>query len=340
MVLRFGSKKKAPDRRSRGILPRESRRIWLLLLALGLVVYAIRHFNKPSTIEQLGMIFTPQAAQENQGQESAGKTALQEATAAQHATITALSPERVAAKDVASVSDEEVEATPDFSLVQDNASFLNSESSVWFHLFGRFEEKNLEELAGESWGEVSYTQLLHQPESYRGRVVTIRGTVLREEVQTPAKNERGIETYHRLWIRPHGGGSTPFVVYALELPARFPRGDNLRVPVVIHGYYFKNWSYAWNSQMALAPVVLAKSFDWQPPKVARRVTTISTSALLIAIGIACLVGVAVAWCAYVWTRRSPHMKHVPQQVKLPDAWRNEDSDSYAEDATTGVEDLS
>ena len=84
--------------------------------------------------------------------------------------------------------------------------------------------------------------------------MTLRGTALREEPITARENDAGIDGYQRLWIAPDGGGRFPFVVYCLQLPEAFPRGDGLHEPVVVTGLFFKNWSYAYDGGMGLAPV--------------------------------------------------------------------------------------
>ena len=110
---------------------------------------------------------------------------------------------------------------------------------------------------------MTYAQLIKQPDVYRAKLVTIGGTVRREEYQTAPQNELGIEAYHRLWIEPRGGVAWPLVVYCLEVPEAFPRGDRIKAEVSVTGYFFKNWSYAYRDGLGIAPVVLTEKIDWQ-----------------------------------------------------------------------------
>lgn len=113
-------------------------------------------------------------------------------------------------------------------------------------------------------GNVTYAQLLAQPDVYRGKIVTVQGRVLREESLDAPSNYVGITSYHRLVLRPSGGGVWPIIVYCLKLPDNFSHGDKFPVEVAVDGVFFKNWSYAWDEGLGLAPVILAKNISLHP----------------------------------------------------------------------------
>ncbi len=148
--------------------------------------------------------------------------------------------------------------------IRDNTSFRPEEQAAWFTLLARLEQSTPSTLQQQSMGPLSYAQLLGQPDVYRGRIVTLHGTALREERLHAPANAVGIRAYHRLILQPAGGGKWPFVVYALKLPATFPRGDSIRARLAVTGYFFKNWSYSWGDGLGLAPVVLANHVRWIP----------------------------------------------------------------------------
>jgi len=147
--------------------------------------------------------------------------------------------------------------------VQDNTSFRPQEQAAWFALLTRLKQSTLSTLSQQSMGTLSYAQLLQQPDVYRGKIVTLNGTVLREERLHAPENSSGISDYHRLILRPAGGGEWPFVIYSLKLPANFPRGEHLHAQVQVIGYFFKNWSYSWGDGLGLAPVVLVDNIQWK-----------------------------------------------------------------------------
>ncbi len=267
-MLRFDSKKsRSIDRSAR----RLRWRLWALWIALGLVLLVMRNLQRPETAHRLGQLFPPPLSQ-----------------TAQAVAIDA--PLAIAA-DI------------DLSAIKDNARFLSKERPAWFALFAQLQARTSQQLAGAATAELTYAQLLGQPEVYRGRLVTVRGTVVREEVQQPAENDLGIETYHRLWLEPAGGGQWPLVVYVLDLPEQFPRGDKIRATILVRGFFFKNWSYPWQEGMGLAPVVLAREVGWSPP-VVQPPTELPTGrqTTMMVLGATAFAGLAV-WWAMRSTRR-------------------------------------
>ncbi len=142
--------------------------------------------------------------------------------------------------------------------IRDNTYFRTSEKDAWFELISILQRTPPAELAARSVGEVGYVQLVQQPSAYRAKVVTVRGTVRQVTVEKPAANDLGLESYFRLVIQPSGGEIWPIFVYALELPADFPRGETVAVDVSATGFFFKNLSYPWRDGIGIAPVVVAK----------------------------------------------------------------------------------
>ena len=66
-----------------------------------------------------------------------------------------------------------------FEPVADHKVFHAEDHRAWFHLLDILADHDTEALELASTGEVSFGQLFEQPEVYRGRLVTIRGTARR-----------------------------------------------------------------------------------------------------------------------------------------------------------------
>jgi hypothetical protein len=276
--------------------------VWLLIAALGCVLAAMREMGKPQTAERLGLLF----GEANPPAEIQPRVEVDE-----------FSPQ-AAARDFVALSG-------NFDTIEDNAPFLSSERDVWFGLFGKLETTDPARLTEQAILNVSYAQLVEEPGVYRGRAVTLSGTVLREEVERPETNPLGIQSYHRLWLQPAGGGQWPFVVYALNLPKSFPRGDKIRAKVNVTGFFFKNWSYSWGDGVGIAPVVLARGVEWSPPVVDKKKTPINARQWIWGIACAAGCGLLIAWGAARLTRRPP--RRFERDVKLPtdfDPTPNED----------------
>ncbi|MCH7750842.1 MAG: hypothetical protein IH898_01635 [Planctomycetes bacterium] len=315
-MLRFGSA--APSKKA-GLSGRERLRLWMLVIALGVVVASMRQLRQPETVENLDRLFIGQAQPPfEKAVEEADDRVLLESTGPRtsESPANANSLER---SDSASFSESREfpsdESSSDLSGVRDNTYFRPEERNAWFDLFARLQAMDPSQLAGATVGEVTYAQLLQQPDVYRGQVVTLRGMVLREEVQQPAENTLGIARYHRLWLRPQGGGQWPFVVYCLKLPADFPRGDQLRADVTVTGFFFKNWSYSYDEGLGLAPVVLASGVDWQPPVAPAPRQTLTPQNLVWAATGAALFALATVWWAVRRTVRRPR-----RVGRLPDTF--------------------
>ncbi len=270
----------------------------MLIVALGLVLAVMRQLDQPATVERLDELFgvrQPSSLEPHDEQ-----------------TVAEIGPTKnVTSKPSVAESQNQSDDPPnaselkgvDLSAVQDKTYFRPEERSVWFALLRQLQQMNERQLADKSVGELTYVQLLQQPEVYRGRVVTLHGTVLREERQQLDDNPLGLSEYHRLWIQPQGGGQWPFVVYCLRLPSGFPRGDAIRAKVQIRGFFFKNWSYPWEDGLGLAPVVLADQPIWQPPapRATRKQTSWQNWAL--AITVACVCAIGITWLAIKRTQR-------------------------------------
>lgn len=294
----------------------------MLLIALGLVVATMRQLNQPGTARRLEQIFSAAEVATQRGPEHEFTLSMNDSLA-----LASVPTESVGRTDPAvpspiseGYSSEDAssdDASDALAQVQDNTYFRPVENKAWFHLFGRLQQMDNQQLGKQTLGELTYAQLLKQPDVYRGQVVTIRGTLRREDVEQAPENSVDIKTYHRLVIQPRGGGHWPFVVYCLEIPKDLPRGDNLDIPIAVNGFFFKNWSYAWQDGLGIAPVILAREVDWQPasPQKTRRPVTIQalTTAILVAAGFA----VAVLWLALRNTRRPRRFARSQESVNLP-----------------------
>lgn len=297
-MLRLGTP--ATDRRPRPAT-RERLRLWMLFAAACVVLFGIRMLREPETAQRIDSLFlqperpdaTPATIDEVLGGE-ASEVEISSATTLEPPERDVPQPKDSAAKN----------ARFDLSAVRDNTYFRPEENAAWFAVFDWLLDSKPDALAGESIGEVSYAQFIDQSAVYRGQVVTIRGTIERvEELDAPA-NGMGIKQYHRLVLRPMGGGVWPIVVYCLELPPNFPRDENVNVEVEVNGVFFKNWSYSWQGGLGLAPVVLAKSIDWHPVvSIKRPRTKISVSGLVAVTAAAGVIATFVGWFAWRHTRR-------------------------------------
>ena len=203
------------------------------------------------------------------------------------------------------------------SSIRDDSPFGSDESDAWFHLFELLGKTDPAELRAASTGRVSFIQLFRQPDEYRGELVTIRGTVVRAHRLAAPDNDHDIDGYYQTWIRPADNRHYPMVAYVLELPGRFPTGMQISAEVEITGFFFKRWAYQAQDTLRSAPVVLARSVEWQEPPAPVLEEDIGPASILLAIVGSTLFAVLVAWLAYRRTTgRGPSQRELPPTLKI------------------------
>jgi hypothetical protein len=106
--------------------------------------------------------------------------------------------------------------------------------------------------------------------------------------------------YHRVGIQ-QPGASVPIVVFTLELPESFPKGEPIREQVAVTGYFFKNWLFASGDGLSVAPIVLAKRIGWhRRPSRVREDVAVNSRDVLLVIALASVFGILTTW--WLWTR--------------------------------------
>lgn len=151
----------------------------------------------------------------------------------------------------------------DLAAVRDDTVWRPEEREAWFRLLERLQSADEQSLARQSVGDVGFVQIFRQSQEYRGRMVTVRGTIWRAYRVAAPPNDLGITGYYLLWLRPADGTNLPIVVYALELPPGFPpladEQVQLRHEVEVHGFFVKRWVYRAQDGLNSAPLLLAKA---------------------------------------------------------------------------------
>ena len=275
--------------------------MWMLLLMLGVVILLMRQLQQPATVELLGRVFSPPPGKVSDVQPSEEQ---RNADAPLHDST---------AKPLVNLEDDA------WNVVKDNAIFSNAEREAWLRTLEAAKHSSSAELARHSVGDVTYAQLVDQPNVYRGRSVRVRGRVLEESRERPAENALGISEYHRLVLAPFGGGQWPIIVYCLELPAGFPRGRGLKEDLVVDGLFFKTWSYPYDGGMGLAPVLVTSTLQWTAPKVAavldEQPPTL-TGLMIGGIAAGAAAALFVAWTVFQTRRRRVIRQGLPHLLTL------------------------
>ncbi len=188
-------------------------------------------------------------------------------------------------------------AHSEYAVIQDDTVFRADEHRVWFATLSALANPTIANINGAEAPTVSFTQLFRQPDHYRGRLVTVKGTVRRAHLLTAPTNNYGIDTYWQCWLFPDGT-TNPIVVYSASMPVDFPAGMRINETVAFQGIFFKRWAYAATDGERTAPLILASDGNWtrRPPpgQPWQPRWPAVTAAILISISLAA----TVAWLAY------------------------------------------
>lgn len=206
--------------------------------------------------------------------------------------------------------------------VRDNTVFRGAEKDAWFRMLEQLNERDLPTLRRESTGYVGFLQLYKQPAAYRGKLVTVAGTIRMGYYREAPQNLYGIKGYYVFWLKP-AGAKSPIVVYCLEIPDGFPdvakrERDGERPPLdeqaEFTGFFFKRWAYRAQDDTRLAPLVLAKVPRWERRPEADSAANQPPSVWFWAavFGGTSVFGIGFALIFFWLTRRSP-----PPNVPLP-----------------------
>lgn len=287
--MRFRRRQPAPNYLSGAL----QRRLLLLVMALGLVLILMREAGKPQRWEWFNLLT------------SAGPAGHEEAVDTRLAT-----PEDSDKPGVIYAPNDADDAplpaaaggryfpgvdTRLLARVRDDTIFRQQDYESWFNLCDVLRRHSPEQIADASTGDVTFLQLFQQPAAYRGELVTVAGVIRRAGYRPAPQNDVGVEGYYQAWLQPLGTGSSPMVIYLLELPKDFPIGDQLDAEVTLTGFFFKRWAYAAQDTIRTAPVLLARNLTWhQPPVVPREEPGVSPWLY----ALAALVGVALAALAF------------------------------------------
>lgn len=223
--------------------------------------------------------------------------------------------------------------------IQDNTvPNRSAERHAWCRLFevlGGTDEATLKEL---SQGTVGYVQLFKQPKDYRGKLVTVHGTVEMAYRVPALENAEGIKEYYIFWLRPAEGVDSPFQVYALETPPGFPKvherddlnqtTNRLQVDAEFTGYFFKKVAYLSRDDTRTTPLILARSPHFDDSAAAATLVRPppelpSLATLILVLGGTGGFGLTIAAIAYFTTRRPRKPEELPVDVSAADLQRLE-----------------
>lgn len=220
-------------------------------------------------------------------------------------------------------------ASPEaLALVEDSSPFRASDFEAWSQIFDSMRDANSQDLLAKHAPLVHFGQLFQQSKLYRGKLVTIEGTVRRCVKLPPNPLDERAGNLWQLWVFS-GGDNSPIVVYSMNLPEGFPVGNEIHETASFQAVYFKKWVYAAKGGTMSAPLLLAKNVNWQAPATVEREIT----GREIAVGIGCTLLGAVVVVGFIWWSNRNRDSQVEKFVKHRNRKQFEEN---AADITVGV----
>src|SRR5439155_14119909 len=121
--------------------------------------------------------------------------------------------------DAANADQESPEIVLARAAIQDDTPvFRPAERDIWFHELARVRDADEAELHKSSLANVAYLQLHKQPADYRGKLVSVKGSVRLAYPTRAAENELGVKEYCVYVLQPVGQPDALIFVYALYTP--------------------------------------------------------------------------------------------------------------------------
>lgn len=203
------------------------------------------------------------------------------------------------------------------SSVQDNTLNIRSdEAPAFFYTLDRARQFTSEQMEQAAVKGVQFVNLMHDPALYRGKPVTIVGTLghLREFQATD--NSYGLTTLYDAWIMTLDVDNRPTRVVASSIDPGLSADE--RPLVKITGYFFKREGYHANSGQQVAPTILASRIErfvspYAPPPADGLVPVVM--GLVMAIGlILATTLISLAWGDRRSQRRPVRLPEMTQQT--------------------------
>lgn len=202
--------------------------------------------------------------------------------------------------------------------VSDNELGLKaSEAEAYYRVLAHVSRLD-EGLLGQSGRkDVLHTNLIHDPSLYRGQLVSVQGTARRIQPIDVNKNEFGVKQAYEVWFYTNDSGNDPWRVVTTHLDSRLPIGEQVSVPITVTGYFFKQYSYASQGGVHVAPLLLAADVE---PYVVKKVAPSGTGLEPYIVALAAVVGFGAMLASLIYRRGDRRFKRqLAEQFPVEDA---------------------
>ncbi|TWT52081.1 hypothetical protein KOR42_31780 [Thalassoglobus neptunius] len=117
-------------------------------------------------------------------------------------------------------------------------------------------EEELEAAATENPG---FRVVFTDSEKHRGQLLRVDGTLWRLQRYPYGDPESEDDDLWQAWIFTADSANNPWVVFLTEKPESLTPAEQIDEPVTVVGYFFKNYGYATELGLHIAPMLIAKT---------------------------------------------------------------------------------
>ena len=152
--------------------------------------------------------------------------------------------------------------------IQDNSLGVRyRESAAYYTMLAAAKRVKHKRLEAEAEKNVTFPVLMANPDQYRGRPVTISGTLRRVDKFQADPNSLGVDDLYDAWVFPRDAGAKPIHVVCSSLGEEIQDAGQLKQPVNVRvaGYFFKKEAYSTRSNgLNIVPLVLGSHLGTEP----------------------------------------------------------------------------
>jgi hypothetical protein len=156
-------------------------------------------------------------------------------------------------------------AREEFQAITDKAPLSKEEMPAYWRLMAWQQHQSTRELRERAKKDVTFKQLWHEPQKWRGRLVEIP-VHLRQtaKVEDLAENPLGLTTMQEVW--GWNSDSQPYWYWLVcpQLPPGMPTGQNIFEEATFVGYFLKLLPYEDHQGKTLATPLLIGRLIWHP----------------------------------------------------------------------------
>lgn len=207
--------------------------------------------------------------------------------------------------------------------VQDKrVGLLRSEQEAMERVLQRVRTLKQAELDEAAVDDVGFRVVFTDAATYRGQLISVKGTLWRLQRFPFGAKDSTEDDLWQAWMFSGDSGNNPWVVFLTEKPAEIEAGENINRQITVAGYFFKNYGYATEQGLHIAPMLIAKSFSLQPlpPVVDQKTEDLSLYVFFFLLAIVCIFG-AMVWF-FVRSDRKFNKSHLAEiaetRHELPD----------------------